>query len=104
MLFTSTLMLFLDPKVSLTIGILSAAGVGIAVEPSQVIPVAFALFLALGYFTLAFWLSTLTESGTNVEIAHAISALDLDPSYDVDMPPQSVEEHVKQNARKRIDR
>lgn len=102
-MFTSVLMLFLDPRVSITVGSLSAGGVGIVVEPSQNVSVAFALFLALGYLTLAFWFSVLIESGTDESRAHSIAAFKFDPSFGDYDKPRDVDELVSHEARNRID-
>ena len=68
-LLLSTLILFIDPAVKLTFGKASLAGLGISVDPVQVIPVGLFLWVLLIYRLTAFWVSVLLESGTDPKMA-----------------------------------
>lgn len=84
-LFISACLIFFDPNVTLTLGRASVAGLGMSIDPVQVISIGLVLFAALVYRLIAFWIFILTESGVDFDKAKRRAKNEIDP----DIPDES---------------
>lgn len=83
-LLASSLLLVLDQKMSITLGSLSATGIGAKLEPSVTFSSALMLLVIVIYLAISFWISILTDTWTNK--AHIGNHLrdSYDPGHDID--------------------
>jgi len=101
MVFLGILLIVLDANVKITFGSVSFAGLGIGIDPPQVIPIGVALSLLLLYKLIAFWVSVFLEVGTSIDKQMHIATMEYDPSiYHEDREPHDMSELIKSEAYK----
>jgi len=91
-LFISACVFFIESNVKITIGKASLAGLGVSIEPVQVVPIGPILIVLLAYRTIAFWIIILTEHGVNFQKAKKRAQNSLDP--DTDAPRDTVQTEI----------
>jgi len=96
-LFISLCIFFVEPNVKLTLGKASLAGLGMSIEPVQVIPVGLVLLFALIYRLIAFWVIILTDIGTDINRAKSSARNNIDPPIP-EKPDDQIEDQINETA------
>ncbi|NHQ59516.1 hypothetical protein G9409_02730 [Chlorobium sp. BLA1] len=82
-LLASSLLLVIDPKMSITLGSLSTAGIGAKLEPSVTFSSALVLLLIVIYLAISFWISVLTNTWTDQSHIGNHLRDEYDPDHDI---------------------
>lgn len=99
-LLLSVVMIFVDPRVSVTFGSASLGGLGISVSPAQEISIGLLILALLAYRLIAFWASVLFENGTDLSLAERRALLEFDPSWEVEEhEPGNMEQLIREETR-----
>ena len=99
-LLLSVVMIFVDPRVSITFGSASLGGLGISVSPPQEVSIGLLLLALLVYRLIAFWASVLLENGTDLSLAERRALLEFDPSWEAEEhEPGNMEQLIRNESR-----
>ena len=96
-LFISLCVFFIEPNVKLTLGKASFAGLAMSIDPVQVIPVGLVLLFALIYRLIAFWVTNLTDIGTDIAKAKTSARNKIDPQIP-EKPDDQIEARINETA------